>query len=80
MNTGPAAKSAWDMLALGVRFKWCNVAYEVTSWPEQLPGPLRINRCQIRRIGIGGRLFGPLRRFTFENCLIELPQILESAK
>jgi hypothetical protein len=68
-----AADGAWSKLGLGVRFKWCKVAYEVTSWPDQISmGGV----CQMRRIGKGGKLFGPLRRFTYENCLIELPIIL----
>ena len=70
-----AADEAWAKLGIGVRFKWCQVAYEVTSWPDD-----QISRgqvCQIRRIGVGGKLWGPLRRFTFENCLIELPIILK---
>lgn len=71
-----AASDAWTKLGMGVRFKWCQVAYEVTSWPEQEPAPFTLEVCQIRRIGKGGKLFGPLRRFTYENCLIELPVIL----
>lgn len=74
MNTGPAAQSVWESLGLGVRFTWSSVAYEVTSWPEQ-DGPSP-DVCQMRRIGKGGKLWGPLRRFTFEHCLIELPEIL----
>ena len=70
-----AASDAWAKLGLGVRFKWCKVAYEVTSWPDQ--GDFGNGVCQIRRIGVGGKLFGPLRRFTYENCLIELPIILK---
>lgn len=69
-----AAENVWNKLGLGVRFKWCQVAYEVTRWPDQLS---QGDVCQIRRIGKGGKLFGPLRRFTFENCLIELPIILK---
>lgn len=68
-----AADEAWAKLGIGVRFKWCQVAYEVTSWPDQIShGQV----CQIRRIGLGGKPWGSFRRFTYENCLIELPEIL----
>lgn len=72
-----AAGEAWAKLALGVRFKWCNVAYEVTSWPDASTQMSVGEVCQMRRIGVGGKLFGPIRRFTYENCLIELPIILK---
>lgn len=70
MNDGKTADKAWNQLVLGVHFMWSNVAYEVTKWPGG-------NVCQIRRIGKAGKLWGPVRRFTLENCLIELPQILK---
>ncbi len=71
-----AASESWNQLGLGVQFLWCKVAYEVTKWPGPLVDPFVADACQVRRMGKGGKLFGPLRRFTFENCLIELPAIL----
>lgn len=67
-----AAQEAWNKLGLGVRFTWSSVAYEVTSWPDSPAS----NVCQMRRVGKGGKLWGPVRRFMFQNCLIELPEIL----
>lgn len=76
-HTDPkAASEAWNQLGLGVQFLWSKVPYEVTKWPGTPADPFVADVCQIRRMGKGGKLFGPVRRFIFENCLIELPEIL----